>query len=240
MVSQGWKYFKENFYYFSHVPKTWYSAQQFCISRNSHLASVTSDSEQVSAVSTGSILGVVLGRMGKIMLPWQKSPNISDLTMKVYFSQYMSNKGLQEVFLIVVTQGDFVSCMFPQLLRQEKETWQIVYWLCLEWTHLYSHFHCKVNYIMLLASKRVGRDHLSGCPENRSIYKQHYWYHRTQEVFYLVRQEFKPLLFVRCGSNVGKIMILESESRVPTLPLTRPRWNTSNNSTCLKQTTILK
>ncbi|XP_006093061.1 C-type lectin domain family 4 member K, partial [Myotis lucifugus] len=46
MVSQGWKYFKENFYYFSHVQKTWYSAQQFCVSRNSQLTSVTSDSEQ--------------------------------------------------------------------------------------------------------------------------------------------------------------------------------------------------
>ncbi|XP_004369288.1 C-type lectin domain family 4 member K [Trichechus manatus latirostris] len=46
MVSQGWKYFKGNFYYFSRVPKTWYSAQQFCKSRNSHLTSVTSESEQ--------------------------------------------------------------------------------------------------------------------------------------------------------------------------------------------------
>ncbi|XP_008823002.1 C-type lectin domain family 4 member K [Nannospalax galili] len=46
MVSQGWKYFKENFYYFSHTPKTWYSAEQFCISRKAHLTSVTSESEQ--------------------------------------------------------------------------------------------------------------------------------------------------------------------------------------------------
>ncbi|XP_029792177.1 C-type lectin domain family 4 member K [Suricata suricatta] len=46
MVSQGWKYFKGNFYYFSKVPKTWYSAQQFCVSRNSQLTSVTSESEQ--------------------------------------------------------------------------------------------------------------------------------------------------------------------------------------------------
>ncbi|XP_069845024.1 C-type lectin domain family 4 member K [Dipodomys merriami] len=46
MVSQGWKYFRENFYYFSHTPKTWYSAQQFCVSRNSNLASVTSEAEQ--------------------------------------------------------------------------------------------------------------------------------------------------------------------------------------------------
>ncbi|XP_036119469.1 C-type lectin domain family 4 member K [Molossus molossus] len=45
-VSQGWKYFSGNFYYFSRVPKTWYSAQQFCRSRNSHLTSVTSVSEQ--------------------------------------------------------------------------------------------------------------------------------------------------------------------------------------------------
>ncbi|KAM4866888.1 C-type lectin domain family 4 member K [Thomomys bottae] len=46
MVSQGWKYFRENFYYFSRTPKTWYSAQQFCVSKNSHLASVTSEVEQ--------------------------------------------------------------------------------------------------------------------------------------------------------------------------------------------------
>ncbi|XP_054442911.1 C-type lectin domain family 4 member K [Pteronotus mesoamericanus] len=46
VVSQGWKYFRGNFYYFSRVPKTWYSAQQFCTSRNSQLTSVTSESEQ--------------------------------------------------------------------------------------------------------------------------------------------------------------------------------------------------
>ncbi|XP_005385664.1 PREDICTED: C-type lectin domain family 4 member K [Chinchilla lanigera] len=46
MVSQGWKFFKENFYYFSRTPKTWYSAEQFCVSRNSRLTSVTSQNEQ--------------------------------------------------------------------------------------------------------------------------------------------------------------------------------------------------
>ncbi|KAM5227553.1 C-type lectin domain family 4 member K [Ctenodactylus gundi] len=45
-VSQGWKFFRENFYYFSHIPKTWYSAEQFCMSREAHLTSVTSESEQ--------------------------------------------------------------------------------------------------------------------------------------------------------------------------------------------------
>lgn len=54
MVSQGWKYFRGNFYYFSQVSKTWYSAQQFCMSRDSQLTSVTSESEQVSAIATGS------------------------------------------------------------------------------------------------------------------------------------------------------------------------------------------
>ncbi|XP_007523756.2 C-type lectin domain family 4 member K [Erinaceus europaeus] len=46
MVSKGWMYFHKNFYYFSHIAKTWYSAQQFCVSKNSHLTSVTSESEQ--------------------------------------------------------------------------------------------------------------------------------------------------------------------------------------------------
>ncbi|OWK10575.1 hypothetical protein Celaphus_00005737 [Cervus elaphus hippelaphus] len=39
VVSQGWKYFRGHFYYFSQISKTWYSAQQICISRNSHLTS---------------------------------------------------------------------------------------------------------------------------------------------------------------------------------------------------------
>ncbi|XP_012969581.1 C-type lectin domain family 4 member K [Mesocricetus auratus] len=46
MMSQGWKYFGGNFYHFSHTPKTWYSAEQTCISRDAHLTSVTSESEQ--------------------------------------------------------------------------------------------------------------------------------------------------------------------------------------------------
>uniref|UniRef100_A0A8C6N5W3 C-type lectin domain family 4 member K n=1 Tax=Mus spicilegus TaxID=10103 RepID=A0A8C6N5W3_MUSSI len=46
MVARGWKYFSGNFYYFSRTPKTWYSAEQFCISRKAHLTSVSSESEQ--------------------------------------------------------------------------------------------------------------------------------------------------------------------------------------------------
>ncbi|XP_003468973.1 C-type lectin domain family 4 member K isoform X2 [Cavia porcellus] len=46
MVSQGWEFFKDNFYYFSRISKTWYSAEQFCVSRDSHLTSVTSQNEQ--------------------------------------------------------------------------------------------------------------------------------------------------------------------------------------------------
>uniref|UniRef100_A0A8C8VXD2 C-type lectin domain family 4 member K n=1 Tax=Peromyscus maniculatus bairdii TaxID=230844 RepID=A0A8C8VXD2_PERMB len=46
MMSRGWKYFGGNFYYFSHTPKSWYSAEQFCISKEAHLTSVTSESEQ--------------------------------------------------------------------------------------------------------------------------------------------------------------------------------------------------
>ncbi|XP_059516717.1 C-type lectin domain family 4 member K [Myotis daubentonii] len=61
MASQGWKYFKENFYYFSHVPKTWYSAQQFCVSRNSQLTSVTSESEQEFLYKTAGGLSYWIG-----------------------------------------------------------------------------------------------------------------------------------------------------------------------------------
>ncbi|EPQ08708.1 C-type lectin domain family 4 member K [Myotis brandtii] len=61
MVSQGWKYFEKNFYYFSHVPKTWYSAQQFCVSRNSQLTSVTSDSEQEFLYKTAGGLPYWIG-----------------------------------------------------------------------------------------------------------------------------------------------------------------------------------
>ncbi|XP_021047285.1 C-type lectin domain family 4 member K [Mus pahari] len=45
MVARGWKYFSGNFYYFSRTQKTWYSAEQFCISKKAHLTSVSSESE---------------------------------------------------------------------------------------------------------------------------------------------------------------------------------------------------
>ncbi|XP_047379123.1 C-type lectin domain family 4 member K [Sciurus carolinensis] len=61
MVSQDWKYFRGNFYYFSHTPKTWYSAQQFCVSRSSHLTSVTSEAEQEFLYKTASGLPYWIG-----------------------------------------------------------------------------------------------------------------------------------------------------------------------------------
>ncbi|XP_007938337.1 C-type lectin domain family 4 member K [Orycteropus afer afer] len=66
MLSQGWKYFKGNFYYFSHVSKTWYSAQQFCTSRNSHLTSVTSENEQEFLYKTagGGVYWIGLTKAG--------------------------------------------------------------------------------------------------------------------------------------------------------------------------------
>lgn len=67
MVSRGWKYFRGNFYYFSHTLKTWYSAEQFCISKDAHLTSVTSESEQVSTVITDSVNSMP-ERLGRSLL----------------------------------------------------------------------------------------------------------------------------------------------------------------------------
>ncbi|XP_069349974.1 C-type lectin domain family 4 member K [Eulemur rufifrons] len=66
MVSQGWRYFRGNFYYFSPTPKTWYSAQQSCLFRNSHLTSVTSESEQefLSKSTAGLIYWIGLTKTG--------------------------------------------------------------------------------------------------------------------------------------------------------------------------------
>ncbi|XP_050021410.1 C-type lectin domain family 4 member K [Alexandromys fortis] len=61
MVSRGWKYFRGNFYYFSHTPKTWYSAEQFCISKEAHLTSVTSESEQEYLYKTADGLPFWIG-----------------------------------------------------------------------------------------------------------------------------------------------------------------------------------
>ncbi|XP_051819991.1 C-type lectin domain family 4 member K [Antechinus flavipes] len=46
MASQNWKFFEGNFYYFSTMKKSWYSAEQFCTTQDSHLTSVTSAKEQ--------------------------------------------------------------------------------------------------------------------------------------------------------------------------------------------------
>ncbi|EHB04349.1 C-type lectin domain family 4 member F [Heterocephalus glaber] len=47
LLLQGWKVYGGNLYYFSHVKKPWHEAEQFCVSQGAHLASVTSQEEQV-------------------------------------------------------------------------------------------------------------------------------------------------------------------------------------------------
>ncbi|XP_042326343.1 CD209 antigen-like protein C isoform X2 [Sceloporus undulatus] len=44
--SGGWQLFGRSFYYISKGQKTWYDAENFCLSRDSHLASILSDEEQ--------------------------------------------------------------------------------------------------------------------------------------------------------------------------------------------------
>ena len=53
LILQGWKPYNGNLYYFSQVKKSWQEAEQFCVSQGAHLASVTSEEEQVSAVGLG-------------------------------------------------------------------------------------------------------------------------------------------------------------------------------------------
>ncbi|XP_043838404.1 C-type lectin domain family 4 member F-like [Dromiciops gliroides] len=45
-TSKGWKLHDGNMYYFSDVKKSWEEAQQFCVSKDSNLTSVTSKEEQ--------------------------------------------------------------------------------------------------------------------------------------------------------------------------------------------------
>ncbi|XP_072488518.1 uncharacterized protein [Notamacropus eugenii] len=46
LIIQGWHFHEGKAYYFSDTKKTWDEAEHFCVSHNSHLASVTSDGEQ--------------------------------------------------------------------------------------------------------------------------------------------------------------------------------------------------
>ncbi|XP_025032835.1 snaclec EMS16 subunit alpha-like, partial [Python bivittatus] len=42
----GWDLSRKNLYYISKGKKTWYDAENFCVSRDTHLASILSDEEQ--------------------------------------------------------------------------------------------------------------------------------------------------------------------------------------------------
>ncbi|CAI5784949.1 Hypothetical predicted protein [Podarcis lilfordi] len=42
----GWDFFGKSFYYISNEEKTWHDAESFCLTRDSHLASILSDEEQ--------------------------------------------------------------------------------------------------------------------------------------------------------------------------------------------------
>ncbi|XP_038601891.1 C-type lectin domain family 4 member F-like isoform X2 [Tachyglossus aculeatus] len=46
MLSKGWEYYRGHLYYFSKGKKSWDNAEKFCVTQNSHLASVTSVEEQ--------------------------------------------------------------------------------------------------------------------------------------------------------------------------------------------------
>lgn len=50
---KDWKSYNGNLYYFSSAKKTWQEAEEFCVSHGAHLASVTSEEEQVRAVGLG-------------------------------------------------------------------------------------------------------------------------------------------------------------------------------------------
>ncbi|XP_065261832.1 C-type lectin domain family 4 member K-like [Emys orbicularis] len=45
-LPRGWRFYGGNFYYFSQRRKSWDEAEQFCVSQDSHLTSVSSQSEQ--------------------------------------------------------------------------------------------------------------------------------------------------------------------------------------------------
>lgn len=47
LILQGWNVYGGSLYYFSHVKKSWHEAERFCVSQGAHLASVTSEEEQV-------------------------------------------------------------------------------------------------------------------------------------------------------------------------------------------------
>lgn len=53
LILQGWNAYSGSLYYFSHVKKSWHEAEQFCVSQGAHLASVTSEEEQVRAAGLG-------------------------------------------------------------------------------------------------------------------------------------------------------------------------------------------
>lgn len=54
LILQGWEAHGASLYYFSHVKKSWHEAERFCVSQGAHLASVTSEEEQVSMQLRGA------------------------------------------------------------------------------------------------------------------------------------------------------------------------------------------
>ncbi|KAM9143839.1 C-type lectin domain family 4 member K-like [Pangshura tecta] len=51
-LSRGWRFYGGNLYYFSQERKSWDEAERVCVSQDSHLTSVSSLAEQVSAGSS--------------------------------------------------------------------------------------------------------------------------------------------------------------------------------------------
>ncbi|KAM6441438.1 C-type lectin domain family 4 member K-like [Liasis olivaceus] len=52
----GWQLWGRSLYYFSKGEKTWYDAENFCVSRDAHLASILRDKEQVLYFSSSPMI----------------------------------------------------------------------------------------------------------------------------------------------------------------------------------------
>ncbi|KAF7252696.1 C-type lectin domain family 4 member F [Varanus komodoensis] len=50
--TDAWQIFGRSLYYISRDKRTWHDAEDFCLSRGAHLASILSDKEQVSRFSS--------------------------------------------------------------------------------------------------------------------------------------------------------------------------------------------
>ncbi|XP_073906025.1 C-type lectin domain family 4 member F isoform X2 [Castor canadensis] len=126
LILQGWKGYGGNLYYFSYVKKSWHEAERFCVSQGAHLASVTSQEEQVFLVQSTSTAYHWIGltdRGSEGSWYWADGTPFNDAQSRGFWDRNQPDNWRHE-------NGQTEDCVHVQQMWNDMDCGASYHWVC--------------------------------------------------------------------------------------------------------------